>query len=56
MKTCADYHRPEPKLGYREWHADADRRIKRGQKQRRCPACKLWVWNCFFHKRKRKRK
>ena len=27
-----------------EWHADADRRHRRGERQRQCPVCRLWLW------------
>lgn len=41
-------HRTPPKLGYCEWHADAERREKQGQSQIQCPVCKLWVWEVFY--------
>ncbi len=31
-------------LGYLEWHADAERRTKRGERQQRCPKCGLYYW------------
>ena len=37
--TCKPHN-----LGYMEWHADADRRQKRGETQRLCPECDLWRW------------
>lgn len=41
MTECRnDYERE----GYLAWHADADRRAKRGEKQRQCPDCKRWYW------------
>lgn len=33
-----------PKLGYIAWHADAERRMKAGEKQRYCRACRLYLW------------
>lgn len=41
-------HPNEPKLGYLEAHADADRRIKRREQQWRCGRCGLWVWAEFM--------
>ncbi len=41
--TCPDCP-PQPKLGYLAWHADAERRAKRGEKQKRCPTCRLLYW------------
>ncbi len=38
-------------LGYREWHADAERRHKRGEKQSYCGVCGKWVWNPLFTSR-----
>lgn len=37
-------HCLENTLDYREFHADADRREKAGQKQVYCLKCRLWVW------------
>lgn len=34
----------EPDLGYIQWHADADRRHKAGERQLWCGACGKWVW------------
>jgi hypothetical protein len=31
-------------LAYREFHADAERRHRAGQRQRWCPTCSLWSW------------
>jgi hypothetical protein len=31
-------------LGYMDWHYDAERRHKRGERQRYCGVCKRWVW------------
>lgn len=41
--TC--HHRNLP---YREAHADAQRRLKLGQRQSQCPVCKLWAWPTRF--------
>ncbi len=29
---------------YLQWHYDSERRFKRGERQRQCPACSLWFW------------
>lgn len=40
--TCADH---EPRLSlYLASHLDAIKRLKRGEKQVKCPECGLWVW------------
>lgn len=31
-------------LGYVAWHADAERRAARGEKQKRCLKCRLYYW------------
>jgi endogenous inhibitor of DNA gyrase (YacG/DUF329 family) len=46
--TCSDHHRPEPALPYLQWHADADERMKRGERQRKCPVCMKYVWGSFW--------
>jgi hypothetical protein len=33
-----------PKLSYLAAHADAEQRMKRGEKQVQCPVCKHWNW------------
>ena len=40
---CRD-HRPLD-LGYIAWHREAERRGRRGMKQRRCPDCLRWFWH-----------
>lgn len=39
-------------LGYLAWHADAERRTKRGERQKRCPTCHLYYWPALQKKRK----
>lgn len=39
MIHCSENH-----LAYREFHADAERREKAGEKQVYCLKCRLWVW------------
>jgi len=36
-------HKPL-ELGYLAWHTEAERRTKRGMKQKECPKCKHWFW------------
>lgn len=36
-------------LGYIKWHADADRRAKRGEEQVKCPECGGWIWSDLFY-------
>ena len=35
-------------LGYMASHADAEERMDRGEEQRRCPECGLWIWESEF--------
>jgi hypothetical protein len=46
--ACVPYHREGTKLPYVAKALDAERRIARGEKQRKCPACGLLVWESFF--------
>ena len=44
-----DWQEAEGELGYLAWHADAERRAKRGERQLYCGECKdsggrIWVW------------
>jgi len=43
-------HRPLPEQSYHEAHAEAEQRMKAGQKQRRCKACGRYVWNAYYRK------
>ena len=54
MTTASCRHRPDVGLSYLAWNADARRRHVKGERQRRCPACKLYVWESLY-KRKDKR-
>lgn len=38
-------------LPYLAFHADADRRMKRGEKQRKCPVCQKWIWETEYRKK-----
>lgn len=40
-KTCR--HKPLD-LGYLAWHTEAERRMKKGWKQKQCQVCKHWFW------------
>ncbi len=37
-------------LGYLNWHYDAERRQKKGEEQKKCPVCKLWIWESHYFK------
>ena len=53
MPSCL--HHPEPELGYSQWHFDAERREKLGQRQIWCNHCKSYVWETFWPKGTRSR-
>ena len=40
-----------PRFGYLAAHADADRRIKRGEQQFFCKTCERWKWRDQLCKR-----
>ena len=46
MEKCS-WHKSST-LGYLQWHADAERRAAKGQKQRQCPDCLHWFWHGQF--------
>lgn len=46
MKGCA--HRDPPALGYMAWIDDAQERHKRGERQKQCPVCGLFIWESFY--------
>jgi hypothetical protein len=43
-------HRKLPELGYVQAHADAQERIRRGEKQLRCFTCGKYVWQSYYNK------
>ena len=47
MTDCR--HRKPPRLPYIAAHADARKRMKRGQGQQYCPHCRRWIWGEFWH-------
>jgi len=42
IPICPTHNRLD--LPYNAWHEEADRRSKKGMKQKQCPVCKLWLW------------
>ena len=42
-------HRTPPRLPYMASHADARRRMKRKESQRKCPVCGLWIWGEYWN-------
>jgi len=49
LPPCCPTHRPDnERMGYVAQSEDAHRRMALGQKQRRCPVCKLWFWKHEF--------
>jgi hypothetical protein len=43
-------HRKLPELGHVQAHADAQERIRRGEKQLRCFTCGKYVWQSYYNK------
>lgn len=41
-------HVEPPELGYLDWHADAEERHKRGERQLRCHNCGKCIWESFY--------
>lgn len=41
-------HREQPRLGYMEFVEDGHERTKRGERQRQCSVCGLWIWQSFW--------
>ena len=46
MKMCKK-HKPK-KLDYLQWHAWAEKMIKKGEKQKYCKKCKHWFFKCEY--------
>ena len=44
---CGKHHYEIPEKGYIQYHAEAEARHKRGEKQFCCPVCGLWLWNAY---------
>jgi hypothetical protein len=40
-------HKPK-KLGYLQWHDWAEKKVKRGAKQKQCPKCGRWYFREEF--------
>ena len=47
IAICA--HRKPKKLPYLEDHDDAERRMAKGETQRKCPVCKLFIWESDYY-------
>ena len=41
------FHKPK-ELGYIQWHIWSEEQQKKGRKQKQCPVCKKWFYNCEF--------
>jgi hypothetical protein len=50
MKQAKCQHRTPPEMSYIRAHADAQRRMKAGEKQLRCPVCARYIWQSYYHK------
>lgn len=49
MKTASGCkHRPESEMGYLMASDDAQERMKRGEKQKQCEYCGLWIWESYY--------
>lgn len=46
MSFCK--HRAVPDMGYLMAYDDAQERMKRGERQRRCPGCGLCIWESYY--------
>lgn len=46
-RTPCVRHKPK-QLGYLQWHDWAEKKIKRGAKQKQCPKCKRWYFKEEF--------
>ena len=44
MRVCRVCRGIPDRLSYLVWHGDAQARMRRGQKQRRCPQCNKYEW------------
>lgn len=42
IKLCPTHN--QLNLSYLKWHEEAERRMKKGMKQKQCPICKRWLW------------
>ena len=43
--TCVPFETSRAnRIGYVQWHADAARRHRAGERQRRCPSCSRYYW------------
>jgi hypothetical protein len=45
----------EPDLGYMQWHADAERRHRAGERQLWCGMCGKWIWEAHISEEHRPR-
>ena len=53
MSKC-ELHADNDVPGYYGWYEDAEARHTKGQKQRLCPECQLWIWEELYYKREAK--
>ena len=48
-------HRPDTSAyDYLGAHLEGEARHKRGERQKRCPVCRLWIWESLWPKKKGK--
>ena len=49
IKDFCKEHKPKSKeLGYMQHHNWMEEMVKRGEKQKQCPICKRWLFDCEF--------
>jgi len=49
MKKAKCKHRADKPKNILQWFADAEKRQMRGDRQRQCPCCLLWIWESQYY-------